>query len=58
MYRGLLGGQGLLRDGFLRNQLLIADQVDARVFQGGLVPHELPLGLGQSRLIGAVVNFR
>ena len=57
MHGCLLGGKLLLRDGFLRNQLLIADQVDARVLQGGLVPHQLPFGLGQCRLIGPVVDF-
>ena len=57
MHGCLLGGQLLFRDGLLRNQLLIADQVDARVLQGGLVAHQLPFGLGQCRPIGSVVDF-
>ena len=57
MHRRLLGGELLLRDGFLRDQLLIADQIDARVLQRGLVPDQLPFGLGQCRLIRSVVDF-
>jgi hypothetical protein len=58
MHRCLLGGKLLFRGGLQRNQLLIADQVDARVLQRGLIPDELPFGLGQCSLIGTVIDFR
>jgi hypothetical protein len=58
MHGCLLRGELLFRAGFLLDQLLITDQIDACVLQGGLVPHQLPLGLCQHRLIGSVVDFR